>query len=139
MQNSIPLRLQCHEFFQAQEKINKDNQAKFKEIDRVLEGINDKVIEIGSSNERILKHTKIMEQQMGQLSQAIQGNKGAIPGNTMSAEQLKAIATRSAKQTEDPEHSAGARKPRADRRTPGVERRDDPIGDDPSSHLCQVH
>ncbi|GJN25104.1 hypothetical protein PR202_gb12891 [Eleusine coracana subsp. coracana] len=26
----IPLRLQCHEFFQAQEKINKDNQAKFK-------------------------------------------------------------------------------------------------------------
>ena len=86
MQNSIPLRLQCHEFFQAQEKINKDNQAKFKEIDRVLERINDKVIEIGSSNEQILKHTKIMEQQMGQLSQAIQGNKGAIPGNTMSAE-----------------------------------------------------
>ena len=93
MQNSIPLRLQCHEFFQAQEKINKDNQARFKEIDRVLERVNDKVIEIGSSNEQILKHTKIMEQQMGQLSQAIQGNKGAIPDNTMSAEQLKAIAT----------------------------------------------
>ncbi|KAK3143069.1 hypothetical protein QOZ80_4BG0357730 [Eleusine coracana subsp. coracana] len=130
MQNSIPLRLQCHEFFHAQDKINKDNQAKFKEIDCILGGINDKVIEIGSSNEQILKHTKIMEQQMGQLSQAIQGNKGAIPGNTMSAEQLKAIATLSGKQTEDLEHSTGAMKTRAHRLTPSANWRDGTIGTD---------
>lgn len=41
---------------------------------------------MGSSNQQVLQVMKMMEKQMGQLSEAVQGNKGAIPGNTHSTE-----------------------------------------------------
>lgn len=59
---------------------------------------------------------------MGQLSEAVQGEKGTIPGNTHSAEHVKGIEMRSGRLTEDPTHIASPRKPRADRHIDGADR-----------------
>jgi hypothetical protein len=50
--NSIPLRIQLNEFMDGQAKINKDTVTKFKAIDKVLENIDSKVTEVGSSNHK---------------------------------------------------------------------------------------
>lgn len=56
---------------------------------------------------------------MGQLSAAVQGEKGAIPGNTRSVEQVKGIETKSGRLTEYPMQTASTRKPCADRHERG--------------------
>jgi hypothetical protein len=48
----------------------------------------------------------------GQLVGRLTTNKGKLPGQPKGPETAKAIQTRSGKETEDPEHSAGARKPK---------------------------
>jgi hypothetical protein len=50
-----------------QAKINKDAVTKFKEIDKVLENIDCKVTEVGSSNHQVLNLMKMLETQVGQL------------------------------------------------------------------------
>jgi ribosomal protein L32 len=52
--NSVPLRIQLKDFIDEQAKINKDTVTKFKAIDKVLENINSKVTEVGSSNHQVL-------------------------------------------------------------------------------------
>jgi hypothetical protein len=46
--NSVPLRTQLKEFMDEQAKINKDTVTKFKAIDKVLENIDNKVMESGA-------------------------------------------------------------------------------------------
>jgi hypothetical protein len=48
--NSVPLRIQLKDFMDEKAKINKDTVTKFKSMDKVLENINSKVTEVGSSN-----------------------------------------------------------------------------------------
>jgi hypothetical protein len=48
--NLVPLRIQLKEFMDELAKINKDTVTKFKTIDKVLENIDSKVTEVGSSN-----------------------------------------------------------------------------------------
>jgi hypothetical protein len=48
--NSVPLSIQLKDFMDKQAKINKDTITKFKAIDKVLENIDGKVTEVGSSN-----------------------------------------------------------------------------------------
>jgi hypothetical protein len=50
-----------------QAKINKDTVTKFKAIDKVLENIDSKVTEDGSSNHQVLDMVKMLETQVGQL------------------------------------------------------------------------
>ena len=50
IQNSVPLHIQLKEFMEEQGKINKDTVTKFKAMDKVLENIDGKVTEVGSSN-----------------------------------------------------------------------------------------
>jgi hypothetical protein len=95
-----------------QAKINKDTVTKFKAIDKVLENIDSKVMEVGSSNHQVLNMMKIFETQVGQLVGRLSANEGKLPGQPKGAESAKAIQTRSGKETEDPECSAGARKPK---------------------------
>jgi hypothetical protein len=95
-----------------QAKINKDTVTKFKAIDKVLENIDSKVTEVGSSNHQVLNMMKMLETQVGQLVGRLTGNEGNIPRQPKGLEIAKAIQTRSGKETEDPEHSAGARKPK---------------------------
>jgi hypothetical protein len=49
---------------------------------------------------------------VGQLVGRLTANEGKLPGQPKGPETAKAIQTRSGKETEDPERSAGARKPK---------------------------
>jgi hypothetical protein len=93
-----------------QDKINKDT-TKFKAIDKVLENIDSKEMEVGSSNHQVLNMMKMLETQVGQLAGRLYANEGKLTGQPKGSETSKAIQTRSGKETEDPKHSAGARKP----------------------------
>jgi hypothetical protein len=95
-----------------QAKINKDTVTKFKAIDKVLENIDSKVTEIGSSNHQVLNMMKMLETQVGQLAGCLYANEGKLPGQPKGPKTAKAIQIRSGKETEDPECSAGARKPK---------------------------
>jgi hypothetical protein len=79
--NSVPLRIQLKDFMDEQAKINKDTVTKFKSIDKVLEKINSKVTEVGSSNHQVLNMMKILETQVGQLAGCLTANEGKLPGN----------------------------------------------------------
>jgi hypothetical protein len=52
--NSVPLRIQLKDFMDEQAKINKDAVTKFIAIDKVLENIASKVMEVGNSNHQVL-------------------------------------------------------------------------------------
>jgi hypothetical protein len=55
---------------------------------------------------------KMFEMQVGQLVRRLTNNEGKLPGQPKGPESAKAIQTRSGKETEDLERSAGARKPK---------------------------
>jgi hypothetical protein len=93
-----------------QAKINKDTVTKFKAIDKVLENIDSKVTEVGSSNHQVLNIMKMLEKKVGQLAGCLTNDEGKLPVQPKGPESAKAIQTRSGKETEDPERSAGARK-----------------------------
>jgi hypothetical protein len=119
IQNSVPLHIQLKEFMDEQAKINKDTVTKFKTIDKVLENIDSKVTEVGSSNHQVLNMMKMLETQVGQLVGRLTNDEGKLPGQPKSPESAKAIETRSGKETEDPERPAGARKPKPSAETEG--------------------
>jgi hypothetical protein len=110
--NSVPLRIQLKDFMDEQAKINKDTVAKFKAIDKVLENIDSKVTEVGSSNHQVLNMMKMLETQVGQLAGRLSANEGKLPEQHKGPESAKAIQTRSRKEIEDLERSGGARKPK---------------------------
>jgi hypothetical protein len=110
--NSVPLHIQLKDFMGEQAKINKDTVTKFKAIDKVLENIDSKVTEVGSSNHQVLNMMKMLETQVGQLSRRLSSNGGKLLGQPQGSEMAKAIQTRSGKETKDPKHSVGARKPK---------------------------
>jgi hypothetical protein len=110
--NSVPLRIQLKNFMDEQAKINKDTVTKFKAIDKVLETIDSKVTEVGSSIHQVPNMMKMLETQVGQLAGCQSFNEGKLPEQSKGLETTKAIRTRSGKETEDPKHSAGARKPK---------------------------
>jgi hypothetical protein len=110
--NSAPLRIPLKDFMDEQAKINKDTVTKFKAIDKVLENIDSKVTEVGSSNHQLLNMMKMLETQVGQLDGRLSANEGKLPGQPKGPKMVKAIQTRSGKETEDPKRSAGARKPK---------------------------
>jgi hypothetical protein len=110
--NSVPLHIQLKDFMDEQAKINKDTVTKFKAIDKVLENIDSKVTEVGSSNHQVLNMMKMLETQVGQLAGCLTTNEGKLPGQAKGPESVKAIQTRSGMETEDPERSAGSRKPK---------------------------
>jgi hypothetical protein len=95
-----------------QAKINKDTVTKFKAIDKVLENIDSKVTKVESSNHQVLNMMKMLEMQVGQLARRLTTNEGKLPGQPKGPESAKATQTRSGKETEDPERSVGARKPK---------------------------
>jgi hypothetical protein len=109
---SVPLRIQLKDFMDEQAKINKDTVTKFKAIDKVLENIDSKVTEVGSSNHQVLNMMKILETQVGQLDGRLTTNEGKLPGQPKGPESANVIQTRSGKESEDPKHSAEARKPK---------------------------
>jgi hypothetical protein len=95
-----------------QAKINKDTITKLKDIDKVLENIDSKVTEVRSSNHQVLNMMKMLDTQVGQLAGHLTTNEGKLLRRPKGPKSAKAIQTRSRKETEDPECSAGARKPK---------------------------
>jgi hypothetical protein len=93
-------------------KINKDTVTKFNSIYKVLENIDSKVTKVGSSNHQVLNMMKMLETQVGQLARRLTTNEGKLSGQPKGPESAKAIQTRSRKETEDPQCSAGSRKPK---------------------------
>jgi hypothetical protein len=112
IRNSVLLCIQLKDFMDEQAKINKDTVTKFKTIDKVLENIDSKVTEVGSSNHQVLNMMKMLETQVGQLARCLSANEGKLLGQPQGPETTKAIQTRSGKETEDLERSAGVRKPK---------------------------
>jgi hypothetical protein len=55
---------------------------------------------------------KMLETQVGQLAGRLTTNEGKLPGQPKGPETAKATQTHSGKETEDPECSAGAKKPK---------------------------
>jgi hypothetical protein len=118
--NSVPLRIQLKEFIDEQAKINKDTVTKFKAIGKVLENIDSKVTEVGSSNHQVLNMMKMLETQVGQLVGRLTNDEGKLLGQPKGSESAKAIQTRSGKETKDPKRSAGARKPKPSAEAEGI-------------------
>jgi ribosomal protein L32 len=58
--NSVPLRIQLKDFMDEQAKIKKGTITNFKAIDKVLENIDSKVNEVGSSNYQVLNMMKML-------------------------------------------------------------------------------
>jgi hypothetical protein len=110
--NLVPLRMQLKDFMDEQVKINKDTVTKLKAIDKVLENVDSKVTEVGSSNHQLLNMMKMLKTQVGQLVGRLTNNEGKLPGQPKDPESVKAIQTHSGKETGDLERSAGARKPK---------------------------
>jgi hypothetical protein len=63
--NSVPLHIQLKDFMDEQVQINKDTITKFKYIDKVMENIDSKVTEVGSSNHQVLNMMKMLEMKVG--------------------------------------------------------------------------
>jgi hypothetical protein len=118
--NSVPLRIQLKEFMDDQAKINKDTVTKFKAIYKVLENIDSKVTEVRSSNHQVLNMMKMLETQVGQLAGRLTKDEGKLLEQPKGPESAKAIQTRSGKETEDLERSAGARKPKPSADVEGI-------------------
>jgi hypothetical protein len=55
---------------------------------------------------------KMLETQVGQLAGRLTNDEGKLPGQPKGPESAKAIQTHSGKETDDPERSAGVRKPK---------------------------
>jgi hypothetical protein len=100
------------DFVDEQAKIKKDNFTKFNTIEKVLENIDSKVTEVGSSNHQMLNMMKMLETQVGQLAERLSANEGKLSGQLNGPETAKAIQTGSGKETKDPERSTGATKPK---------------------------
>jgi hypothetical protein len=77
--NSVPLRIQLKDFMDEQAKINKDTVTMFKAMDKVLENIDSKVTEVGSSNHQVLNMMKLLETQVGKLTGRLSANEGKLP------------------------------------------------------------
>jgi hypothetical protein len=76
----------------------------------VLENIDSKVTEVGTSNHQVLNMMKMLETQVGQLAGRLSANEGKLSGQPKGLETAMAIQTHSGKEIEDPECSAGERK-----------------------------
>ncbi|WVZ83061.1 hypothetical protein U9M48_030244 [Paspalum notatum var. saurae] len=92
------------DFIEEQAKINKDTHSKFKAMDKVLENIDGKITTVGSSNQQLMGMMKILENQLSQLAKHfLNKNEGKLPGQPQPKESLKAVTTRSGRETRDPE------------------------------------
>jgi hypothetical protein len=69
-------------------------------------------MEVRSSNHQVLTMMKMLKMQVGQLAGRLTTNEGKLPKQPKGPETAKAIQTRLGKETEDPECSVGARKPK---------------------------
>jgi hypothetical protein len=78
-----------------QDKINKDVVTKFEAMEEVLENLDGKVMEVGSSICEVFIMMKMLETQVGQLVGHPMGSKGRLSGQSQVSEKAKATQTHS--------------------------------------------
>jgi hypothetical protein len=74
VQDLVPLCTQFKDFMDEQAKINKDTVTKFEAMEKVLENLDGKVMEVGSSIRKVFIMMKMLEKQVGQLVWHPMGN-----------------------------------------------------------------
>jgi hypothetical protein len=76
-------------------KINKDIVTKFEAMEKILENLDDKVTEVGSSIHEVFIMMKMLETQVGQLVGRPMGSKGTLSVQSQGPEKAKATQTHS--------------------------------------------
>jgi hypothetical protein len=76
-----------------QAEINKDAITKFEAMEKVLENLNGKAIEVRSSIREVFIMMKMLETQVGQLVGRPMGSKGRLSGQSQGPEKAKATQT----------------------------------------------
>jgi G3E family GTPase len=74
---------------------NKDVVTKFEAMEKILENLDGKVTEVGSSIREVFIVMKMLETQVGQLAGRLMGNKGEFPRQSQGPEMAKATQTHS--------------------------------------------
>jgi hypothetical protein len=95
IQDLIPLCTQLKDFMDKQAKINKDVVTKFETMEKILENLDGKVMEVGSSIREVLIMLKMLETQVGQLVGCPMGGKGRLSAQSQDPEKAKATQTHS--------------------------------------------
>jgi hypothetical protein len=95
IQDLVPLCTQLKDSMEEQDKINKDVVTKFEAMEEVLENLDGKVMEVGSSIREVFIMMKMLETQVGQLVGHPMGSKGRLSGQSQVSEKAKATQTHS--------------------------------------------
>jgi hypothetical protein len=93
IQDLVPLCTQVKDFIDEQAKINKDVVTKFESMEKVLENLDGKVTEVGSSIHEVFIMMKMLETQVGELVGHPMDNKGEFPRQSQGREKAKATQT----------------------------------------------
>jgi hypothetical protein len=86
----VALCTQLKDFTDEQAKINKDIVTKFEAMEKILENLDGKVTEVGSSMREVFIMMKILETQVGQLVGHPMGNKEEFSRQPQGPETAKA-------------------------------------------------
>jgi hypothetical protein len=76
-------------------EINEDVVTKFEAMEKILENLDGKVTEVGSSIHEVFIVMKMLETQVGQLVGRLMGNKGVFPRQSQGPKKAKANQTHS--------------------------------------------
>jgi hypothetical protein len=76
-----------------QAKINKDAVTKFEAMEKILDDLDGKVTEVGSSIREVFIMMKMLETQVGQLVGRLMGRKGRLLAQSQGPEKAKASQT----------------------------------------------
>jgi hypothetical protein len=93
IQDSVPLCTQFKDYMDEQAKINMDVVTKFEAMKKILENLDGKVTEVGSSVREVFIVMKMLERQVGQLVRRPMGNKGEFSRQPQGPETAKATQT----------------------------------------------
>jgi hypothetical protein len=95
IQDLVPLCTQLKDFMDKQAKINMDVVTKFEAIEKILENLDGKVTEVGSSFCEVFIVMKLLETHVGQLTGRPMGSKGRLSVQSQGPEMAKATQTHS--------------------------------------------
>jgi hypothetical protein len=95
IQDLVHLSTQLKDFINEQAKINKDIVTKFGAMEKILESLDGKVTEIGSSIREVFIMMKMSETQVGQLVGRPMCSKGRLSVQSQGPEEAKATQTHS--------------------------------------------
>jgi hypothetical protein len=95
IQDLVPLCTQLKDSMDEQAKINKDTVTKFETMEKILENLDGKVTEVGSSIREVFIMMKMLKTQVGQLVGRPIGNKEEFPRKPQGPKTAKATQTHS--------------------------------------------